>query len=249
MGERMTPQMAESITLDYYSRFCGIRLSRRTSGTYFTCSAARDEKLRGYGCKYAIYILVKGDLCAAAYSPAHEAFMERLKGCGREPLIAAVSQRFKLKRMQLMMFEGERVARYDGARILRAEDYPSYESFFRKTSPGSEPDGWLHDYFIEKTEKEYFTGYFADGRLVSVCDAPDMPYMEGRIQHTGICTLKEDRRKGYAARAAALAAHHLLKKGICPQWECSAENAASIALARSIGYGEYGEAYIFEEWD
>ena len=245
----MTSQIVESITLDYYSRFCGIRLPGRTSGTYFTCSAARDEKLKGFGCKYAIYILVKGSLCAAAYSPEHKAFMEQLKDCGKDTLIAAVSRRFDLKRMKLMMFERETVTQYDSARILRALDYPSYESFFRRAFPDSDPDGWLHDYFIEKTAKEFFAGYFADGRLVSVCEAPDMPYMEGQIQHTGICTLKEYQRKGYAARTAALAAHHLLEKGICPQWECSAENTASIALAKSSGYGEYGEAYIFEEWD
>lgn len=41
----------------------------------------------------------------------------------------------------------------------------------------------------------------------------------------------------------------MMEMGICPQWECGAENIASIALAKSIGYREYGEAYILEEWD
>ncbi len=76
-----------------------------------------------------------------------------------------------------------------------------------------------------------------------------MPYMEGKIQHTGINTLEGERRKGYAACTAALATHHLIEKGVCPQWECHAENTASVALAKSIGYKEYGAAYILEEWE
>lgn len=245
----MTPQTVERITQDYYSRFCGIRLSEERQGTFFTCSPARAEKLKGLGCKYAIYILVTGNLCAASYSPEHKAFMEGLRACGRDDMIAAAGQRFQLKRKKLMIFEREAIRQYGGARILSAADYPRYESFFRRAYPDSDPDGWLHEYFAEKTAKEYFTGYFINGQLVSVCDAPDMPYMEDKIQHTGICTLKEERRKGYAACTAALAAHHLMEMGICPQWECGAENIASIALAKSIGYREYGEAYILEEWD
>lgn len=249
MVQHMTFQMAERVTEDYYSQFCGIELSRWKQGSCFTCSAARGEKLNGFGCRYTIYILIKDNLCAAAYSPEHKTFMERLKGYDRDKLIAAVGQRFKLKRMKLMMFEREAVSQYGGTRILRSTDYPCYEAFFRRVFPGVDPDGWLHKYFIRKTAKEYFAGYFVNGKIVSVCDAPDMPYMEDKIQHTGICTLEEERRKGYAACTAALAAHHLMEMGICPQWECGAENIASISLAKSIGYREYGDAYIFKEWD
>ena len=39
----------------------------------------------------------------------------------------------------------------------------------------------------------------------------------------------------------------LIENGVCPQWECRAENTASIALAESIGYEKYGVAYILEE--
>ncbi|MDE7042575.1 MAG: hypothetical protein K2P10_07255, partial [Oscillospiraceae bacterium] len=123
--------MAECITQDYYSRFCGIRLSEERQGTFFICSPARAEKLKGLGCKYAIYILVTGDLCAASYSPEHKAFMEGLRACGRDDMIAAAGQRFQLKRKKLMIFEREAIRQYGGARILSAADYPRYESFFR----------------------------------------------------------------------------------------------------------------------
>lgn len=71
--------------------------------------------------------------------------------------------------------------------------------------------------------------------------------MEDTIQHTGIATLKEERRKGCGKLTAALATHHLLQMGICPQWECNVENIASLKLAKSIGYEEFGKAFIGEE--
>ena len=37
------------------------------------------------------------------------------------------------------------------------------------------------------------------------------------------------------------------ERGICPQWECEAGDAASTALAESIGYEEYAMALILEE--
>ncbi|MCI6841257.1 MAG: GNAT family N-acetyltransferase [Eubacteriales bacterium] len=146
-----------------------------------------------------------------------------------------------------MEFVRERVREYGDARVLKKSDYLLYEEFFRETSPAANPDGWLREYFEEKAAKEYFTGYFLNDRLVSVCDAPDMPYLEDVIQHTGIVTLRSERRKGYARRTAALAAHHLIVNGICPQWECRADNTASIALAEAVGYEKYGVAYILEE--
>ncbi len=245
----MTSQMIQTITEDYYSRFCSIGLSNLKPGTYFVCSEARDEKLKGFGCKYPIYILANDVWCVAAYSPRYREWVEQQKLYGRDKMIAAISEKFKLKKKKLMLFEKEAVTRFGGAKVLSTAEYPLYESFFRKVSPGGNPSGWLYEYFTEKAAKGYFTGYLLSNKLVSVCDAPDMPYMEGQIQHTGISTLKEERRKGYAACTAALAVHHLIEMGICPQWECSAENIASIMLAKSIGYKEYGDAYIFEEWD
>lgn len=146
-----------------------------------------------------------------------------------------------------MVLEEERVTRFDGARVLRAEDYPLYEAFFRAIRPNAHPEDWLEEYFLEKTGLGYFTGYEMEGQLVSVCDPPDMPYLEGRIQHTGIQTQREFRRKGYGLRAAGLAAHHLRELGVCPQWECDAENQPSFQLAKAIGYRHYADAYVLEE--
>lgn len=243
---RLTNEQIKTITHAFYSGFCGMDLTKLEKGVHFVCSQARAAQLRGYGCKYGIYALVKEDSCVVAYEPAFAAYFDSLQGSDAESVLAALNRDYKLKKMQLMIFTRERVQDYGNARVLTAEDYPLYERFFRTKAPKADPAGWLQEYFVEKTANGYFTGCFADGVLASVCDAPDMPYMEGIIQHTGIVTLPAERRKGYARCAAALAAHQLIENGICPQWECRADNEASVALAEAIGYEKYGTAYILE---
>ena len=243
----LTKREIDTITDKFYSCFCGITISEAASGVSFVCLESRNEEVRGFGCKYSIYALVKEDVCIVSYAPQYADFMGKLQGKKAVDVLAEIDTSFKVKKMQLMKFGQECVQEYGNAQVLKVSDYPLYEEFFRTTSPAADPGGWLQEYFEEKVEKEYFTGYFLDGKLVSVCDAPDMPYMEGIIQHTGIVTLKDERRKGYAKCTAALAAHHFIENGICPQWECHAENGASIALAEAIGYEKYGIAYILEE--
>ena len=211
----LTNAEISNITVQYYSKFCCTDLSKTKSGIRFVCSDERDKPLKGYGCKYPLYILKKEDLCVIAYSPALEDFVDTLKHGGPDEILAAVENEYHLKKMRLLIFRKETVTQYGGAKVLKRKDYPLFEAFFRKTHKNADPDGWLKDYFLEKEGR--LTGYFKDGRLVSVCDAPDMPYMEDRIQHTGIMTLEEERRKGYGKLAAALATHQLLQNGICPQ--------------------------------
>lgn len=170
-----------------------------------------------------------------------------MKNSQPDQIIAAAEDKYRLKKMRLFIFQKEKVLHYGNAKILSAEEYPFFEVFFRETHPTANPDGWLLEYFTEKASKGYLSGCFKDGRLVSVCDAPDMPYMEDEIQHTGIMTLKEERKKGYGKLTAALATHHLLQAGVVPQWECGVENIASFELAKAVGYKEFGTAYILEE--
>ena len=241
----MTSAEIANITTQYYSRFCCTDLSKLEHGVYFVCSAERNDLLKGYGRKYALYILQREDLCIVAYSPALRDFVDTLKHNEPDGILEAVEKEYRLKKISLLIFQEEIVTQYGDAKVLESKDYPLFETFFRETHKNANPDDWLPDYFAEK--EGCFTGYFKDGRLVSVCDAPDMPYMEGRIQHTGIMTLENERRKGYGKLTAALATHRLLQKGICPQWECGLGNLASFELAKSIGYKEFGRAYIFEK--
>ncbi len=243
---KLTSDLIKKITNQYYSNFCGLNILEAEPGIHFVCATERDLKLKGFGCKYTLFVLVKEDLCIVSYSPKHKEFIGTLKEDNLSQIIAAVTLKYKMKKLQLMIFSEELVLQYGSAKILHAADYPLYEAFFRATNPRANHD-WLYEYFIEKSAKEYFAGYILNDRLVSLSDAPDMPYMAEEIQHTGTKTLKEARRKGYAKSTAALATHHLIENGVCPQWECQADNTASIKLAQSIGYKVYGLAYILEE--
>ena len=247
MYSRLDTKTIQDTTVQFYSRFCGVNLEELQPGTHFICSAERDKVLKGFGCKYTLFIFLKDGLSVVSYAPKYQNLIESLKKLSIDEIICAVEQKHKLKHMKLLIFHKEKVTRYKKAKILSLSDYPLYEKFFRTVNPSANPDGWLYGYFSEKASKGYFTGYIKDGRLVSVCDAPDMPYMQDKIQHTGVETLKEERRRGYARCVTALSVHNLIENGICPQWECEAENIPSFELARSIGYEQFGQAYILEE--
>ncbi|MBE5782387.1 MAG: GNAT family N-acetyltransferase [Clostridiales bacterium] len=244
---RLTEQQIAALTHEFYSCFVGTNVSEAPPGVSLVCTDARNEPMKGLGCKYSIYALVKDEKCIVAYAPHYAAFFEKLRGKNTADVLTCLEASFTITKVQLMSFRQECVREYGSAQILKKEDYPLYEAFFCTAHPTASPSSWLREYFEEKTTREYFTGFVRDGQLVSVCDAPDMPYLAHRVQHTGILTLPEARRKGYARCTAALAAHHLIERGICPQWECRITNTASIALAESIGYEKYGIAYILKE--
>ncbi len=245
---KLTSEQIRDLTLEFYSHFVCTDLSKLPSGLSLVCSAERDEALAGFGCKYTLYILdLGGGRAAAAYSPKHRAFIESLGAVTADGLISTANARFRLRKMRLFIFDKEKLSDFGSARLLTPEDYPLYEAFFRETEPDADPEGWLYGYFSEKAAQGLFAGSFACGRLVTVCDAPDVPYMQGRVQHTGIMTLKPERGKGFGKQAAALSAHHLIECGVCPQWECSKSNIASIRTALSVGYKVFGTAYILEE--
>ena len=235
-------------TYDYYSCFCGVGVSNFEYGIQFVCTDERSRILKGFGCKYSIYILCKEDACIVSYSPKYQPYFDDLiQLTDVKELIATINQSYPLKTYQLMEFIEECVFDYKDARMLKRDDYPLFEIFFKKAYPSVSEIGWLKAYFEGKVDKGFFFGYIIDDEIVALCDAPDMPYMEGNIQHTGIVTLPEYRRKGYAKLCAALATHHHIQSGIVPQWECALDNIASIQVAKSIGYKEFARAFIFEE--
>lgn len=242
----MTESAIRRVTLEFYSHFCGVDLNQKPTGLHVTCTPRRDEVLKGLGCRYPVYILEKEGLLAAACSPRYEEEMESLRKLSADEALAAARRKWNLVKTRLMVFQEERLENFASSLVLSPPHYPLYEAFFRAANPQADPSGWLREYFTEKAGMGYFTGYLKDGRLVSVCDAPDMPYMEGIIQHTGIHTLAGEQGKGFGKYTAALAAHRLLKMGVCPQWECRDDNPASRRLALSIGYTEYAKAYILQ---
>lgn len=238
----------EKRTVNFYSCFCGMDLTKARLGIQYVCSPQRDHILKGYGSRYTIFILKKDRTCIISYSPSYQSYFGKMdRSLDIRESIASIGSTFPLQASQLMIFKKECVFDYKDAKMLMREDFPLYESFFKKANPSVIQLDWLKEYFDNKANKGMLFGYYVNGELASVCDAPDMPYMEGLIQHTGVMTLPEYRRKGYGKCCAAMAAHHCLETSVVPQWECDAENKASMELAKKIGYECFAEAYYYEE--
>lgn len=73
--EKLTPGAIERITIQYYSKFCCLDISRTEPGIHFVCSKERDSVLKGFGRSFTMYILVKDDLCVVSYSPRYKDYI------------------------------------------------------------------------------------------------------------------------------------------------------------------------------
>ena len=76
---RLSEKEMDAITNNFCSCFCGIHLSEAESGISFVCSASRNDALKGFGCKYSIYVLVKEDACIVSYAPKYAGFLRNYK--------------------------------------------------------------------------------------------------------------------------------------------------------------------------
>lgn len=136
------------------------------------------------------------------------------------------------------------IARSEQARQLRGGDYPAYEAFFRAAHPGAQTDGWLQEYFDEIAANGACWGIWRDGRLVCCTDAGSMPFMADRVSEVGINTLPAWQGHGLATDACAAHIAHLLKRGLCPLWSTSADNAASGRLAQRLGFAHLADVIM-----
>ena len=96
---------AASIECQEFNEMC-IRdrdIASLEPGMHFVCTPERDAVLRGYGCRFTLFLLVKGAECVAAYSPKHSQWMEPMKAYLPETLIAELNRRNTLEKMQLML--------------------------------------------------------------------------------------------------------------------------------------------------
>ncbi len=63
---------------------------------------------------------------------------------------------------------------------------------------------------------------------------------EGILAHVGVLVPPALRRTGLGTLAAAMATNDALDSGLVPQWRARIENAASLGLARRLGYEAVG---------
>jgi len=135
---------------------------------------------------------------------------------------------------------------FSRARALEESDIKAFVQFHQKAYPECKTHDWIPDFARGSIAQERLFGIFEGGRLVSVADAPTTPYLPEVIVEPGIFTLPEHRKKGYAAIACAALVHAQLQKGMTPYWSCAADNAASIALAKHLGFKPFGGLWRLE---
>ena len=123
---------------------------------------------------------------------------------------------------------------------LAEDDLPAFLRFFRAAYPDAREYGWIPEYFCRLAAQQRCFGIYEDGLLVSVADAPTIPYLTDLIIEPGIMTLPEFRRRGYAAAVCAAFLAEQLRRDLSPIWTCATDNGASAALAQHLGYRPFG---------
>ncbi len=79
-------------------------------------------------------------------------------------------------------------------------------------------------------------------QIASLCHTT---FVGGGECDIALTTGPEYRRRGYATLTTAAFIDTWLSMGLVPQWHCTPDNAASIAIAARMGYQELGEFFMF----
>ncbi len=119
-----------------------------------------------------------------------------------------------------------------GVRALTTRDAEAFSAF---ESCASEQD--LDNAYVELAHWAVF-GAFQGERLVSA--ASMYAWEDSRLADLGVLTLAHARGHGHARKVVRALCRHAYAQGCEPQYRCQLDNAASVALARSVGLTTYG---------
>jgi len=110
--------------------------------------------------------------------------------------------------------------------------------FLAKPVPDDDPlwQDWEED-LPGKLDAAY--GVYIDGVRVSRATLTRPGPGSEHFRAVGIYTKPEYWGKGYAKACVSAATQHALEHGLVPLYNTQAENAASLAVARAVGYCEY----------
>jgi len=232
------------VTNKYFSRWLGVDISR-AQGINCVYSYLRNVRQIGYSFVHALIcsvhnnkvIISYGDWAANKIKVLKDGIKAGMSVAEMAKIIGDVYGYIPLQRINFS-FSGVQANadRNVFARPLNKTDYAAYLDFFKACNPGCEDVLWTEDYFLKSVDTGFWQGVWADGALVSVAEVPDMPFMADEAQEVGISTLPWYRGNGYARAACSAMLKRLIDSGICPMWSTSAENAASVRLAESVGF-------------
>jgi len=118
------------------------------------------------------------------------------------------------------------------ARVLTLEDAPALEQL-RASCSGEE---WEHG-GSERAGTGALFGAYDTTELVSVAS---YQVWGENIAHIAIATNPVRRGRGFGKAAVSLAAQRALQAGLIPQYRTLCTNTSSLAIARHLGFIEYG---------
>ncbi|MCD6285813.1 MAG: GNAT family N-acetyltransferase [Anaerolineae bacterium] len=249
-----------SITKRYYAEWLDVDPAALDSpGVFAVPSPRREERQAGYPRASELYCFISGATTVISYHRrfqdrignlvqlfAHDGDLEQTKAGLAELLDVApgraCTHAYKYRFVRLP----------DGldttlARQLIRDDYADFLAFHTAQYPDAHQESWLQAYFNEIADKGYVYGIYADGRLVSATDVPDLPYMADVVVEPGINTLPGYRRRGYARTVVGALLKQWLREGKVPLWSCSASNVGSQRLAESLGYAKLADVITISQ--
>lgn len=238
------------LTRAYYAEWLDVEPALwEEAGLFFVCSPKRDVPQAGYPQRFDLYILHTGTTCIVSYSRRLENEISLLKQemtglPSVSELSGQISKRFggRIKmgnKYRFTSLPGN--VDFSVAFPLQSGDYTDYYAFFTAVHPNANPEEWLPEYFAEMVKEGYCWGIKQDGRLITVTDAPELPYLKDQVVELGIHTLPSYRGQGFAKKAAAACVNDIERAGKTPLWSCVESNHASIALAESLGFALFAK--------
>lgn len=233
---------------EYYAKWLGINFDLiKTESLLFNKTAERDKKLPGYSEIYDLYTFIQADKVIVSYGEKASDFIDEMqkyvyKDMPAKEMAALLEQVFKQKPQHSIKYILDSLPENKIPAVkLTKKDYSDYLTFFKTMNPECDDTEWVEEYFLEMCENGLCYAIKHNDKIISVTDAPDMPYMRNQIREIGISTLKEYRGQGYAKAACIACLEAMLRKNICPLWSTEAENIASQKLAQSIGFIHFAD--------
>ena len=233
----------EEITNNYYAKWLGVTPADfDKNGVRFVYSPQRDTVQKGYSQPFDIFAWIADKNIIVSYGSKTADKIPLLKNL-LSPAMSA--EDISLILQTHLGGAPRKYIKFGFAKLpevgvksykMTAADFPLYEAFFAACNPNCRDTSWLHEYYTDMTTRGLCYGEIISGKLVSMNDLPDMPYMESKVQELGINTLPEYQGQGLARRVCATCIHDMIHRGVCPQWSTGSHNEASRRLALSVGF-------------
>jgi predicted GNAT family acetyltransferase len=110
------------------------------------------------------------------------------------------------------------------------------------------PDTWMPESFQKMVDSQTYFCVFVNDEIVSATSVETVPNKPDNTVSTGIDTIEQHRRKGYASIACAAFIKHHLNRDIVPIWFCDFKNTASEKLATKLGFRYVGNVFFISSF-